>query len=109
MADVSGGWLWGRPRLGWMDGVKMALGSRGMMGEAARQCLKDKELEPWCICRWLSLTWLFLHGPAFVWTSSCSGGSSPGEGWDALHDVVGVYCKTGATTENQGDSAWYIG
>ena len=23
------GWEWGRPRLGWMDGKKMALGNRG--------------------------------------------------------------------------------
>ena len=30
MADVSGGWVRGRPRLGWMDGVKMAMGSRWM-------------------------------------------------------------------------------
>ena len=27
----------GRPRFGWMDGVKMVLGSRGMTVEAARQ------------------------------------------------------------------------
>ena len=30
MAEVSGGWLRGRQRLGWMDGVKVALGNRGM-------------------------------------------------------------------------------
>ena len=24
MAEVSGGWVRGRPRLGWMDGVKVA-------------------------------------------------------------------------------------
>ena len=30
IADVSGGRLRGRPRLGWMDGVKVALGNRGM-------------------------------------------------------------------------------
>ena len=28
--------LWGRPRLGWMDSVKIALGGRGMLVEAAR-------------------------------------------------------------------------
>ena len=27
MAEVSGGRVRGRPRLGWMDGVKMALGN----------------------------------------------------------------------------------
>ena len=41
MAEVSGGRVLGRPRLGWMDGVKVALGNRGMTVEAARQCAKD--------------------------------------------------------------------
>ena len=43
MAEVSGGWVRGRPRLGWMDGVKVALGNRGMRVEAARQCAKDRK------------------------------------------------------------------
>ena len=30
MVEVSGGRVRGRPRLGWMDGVKAALGNRGM-------------------------------------------------------------------------------
>ena len=52
MADVGGGRVLGRPRLCWMDGVKVALGSRGMAVEAARQCAKDKKGgEPWCIWR----------------------------------------------------------
>ena len=34
IAKVTGGWVRGRPRLGWMDGVKVALGSRGVMVEA---------------------------------------------------------------------------
>ena len=34
----------GRPRLGWMDGVKVALGNRGMTVEATRQfATKDRE------------------------------------------------------------------
>ena len=41
MADVSGGRVRGRPRLGWMDGVKLALGNRGMTVEAEHQCAKD--------------------------------------------------------------------
>ena len=41
MAEVSGGRVPGRARLGWMDCVKVALGNRGMMVEAARQCEKD--------------------------------------------------------------------
>ena len=43
MAEVSGGLVQGRPRLGWMDGVKVALGNRGMTVEAARQCAKDRK------------------------------------------------------------------
>ena len=43
MAEVSGRRVLGRPMLGWMDGVKVALGSRGMMVEAARQCAKDRK------------------------------------------------------------------
>ena len=43
MADVSGGRVRGRPRLGWMDGVKVALGNRGMTVEAERQCAKYRK------------------------------------------------------------------
>ena len=43
MAEVSGGRVRKRPRLGWMDGVKVALGNRGMTLEAARQCEKDRK------------------------------------------------------------------
>ena len=38
MAEVSGGRVRGRSRLGWMDRMKVALGNRGMSVEAARQC-----------------------------------------------------------------------
>ena len=37
-AEVSAGRVWGRPKLGWIDGVKVALGSRGMTVEAPRLC-----------------------------------------------------------------------
>ena len=43
IAEVNGGQLRGGPRLGWMDGVKVALGNRGMTVEAARQCTKDRK------------------------------------------------------------------
>ena len=43
MAEVSGGRVRGRPRLGWMDIVKVALGNRGTTVEAARQCTKDRK------------------------------------------------------------------
>ena len=43
MAEVSWGRVRGRPRLGWMDGVKVALGNRGMTVEAAPQRVKDRK------------------------------------------------------------------
>ena len=44
MEKVSGGGLVrGRPRLGWMDGVKVALGNRGITVEAARKIGKSGE------------------------------------------------------------------
>ena len=43
MAEVSGGRVRWRPRLGLMDGMKVAFGSRGMTLEAARQCAKDRK------------------------------------------------------------------
>ena len=43
MAEVSGGQVRGRPRLGWMGGVKVALGNRGMTVEAARQRAKNRK------------------------------------------------------------------
>ena len=36
-AEISGEQVRGRPRLGWMDCVKVALSNRGMMVEASRQ------------------------------------------------------------------------
>ena len=48
MADVSEGRVGGRPRLGWLDGVRVAFGNRGMTVEAARKM--GKSGEPWYIC-----------------------------------------------------------
>ena len=47
MAEVSGRRVRGRPRLGWIDGVKVGLGNRGMTVEAARRI--GKSGEPWYI------------------------------------------------------------
>ena len=44
MAEVSGGRVRGRPIFGWMDGVEVALGNRGMTVEAARQCAKRRKV-----------------------------------------------------------------
>ena len=43
MAEVSGGRVRGRLRLGWIHGVKVTLSNRGMTVEAARQCAKDRK------------------------------------------------------------------
>ena len=40
---VDGGRVRGRPRLGWKDGLNVALGNRGMTVEAARQCAKARK------------------------------------------------------------------
>ena len=42
-AEVSGVRIRGRQRLGWMDGVKMAVGIREMTMEGAQQCAKDRK------------------------------------------------------------------
>ena len=87
MAEVSGGRVRGRPRLGWMDGVKVPLGNRGMTVEAARQCAKDRK--EWralvYICNCMSFTRPFFawkcvlsdHPPMLWWLSY-------GEGRDAV-------------------------
>ena len=50
MAEVSGGRVRGRPRLGWMDGVKVALGNRGMRWRLRDNARKiGKSGEPWYI------------------------------------------------------------
>ena len=112
MAEVSGGRVRGIPRLSWMDGVKVALGNRGMTVEAARQRAKDRN--EWralvYICNLMSFTWPFLLGPVFFRTAlPCSGGYHMERGGTPLHDVVGINYKKGATTENQGSAVKYMG
>ena len=64
--DVSGWRGQGRSRLGWMDGVKVALGGRGMMVEAARQCAKyRKEWRALLYMKMISLTRPFMLGATF--------------------------------------------
>ena len=86
MAEVSGGWVRGRPKLGWMDGVKVALGNKGMMVKAARQCAKDRK-------EWRALVHMKLNEfrvSIFAWPCILSDRPpvlwwlSPGEGWDAV-------------------------
>ena len=52
----------------------------------------------------------FLFGPVFFWTPlPCSSGYHMERGGMPLHDVVGINCKEGATTENQGPAVKYMG
>ena len=60
----------------------------------------------------MSFTWPFLLGPAFFRTAlPCSDGYHQERGGIPLHDAVGINCKKGATTENQGQmsSIWAKG
>ena len=108
MSVVSGGWVWGRPRLGWLDRVKVALGNRLMTVEAARKI--GKSGEPWYICNWMSFTLPFLLGPVFFRIGPpCSGVYHLEKSGMPLHDGVGINYKKGATTEYQGKDVKYMG
>ena len=48
-AEVGGWRVRSRLRIGWMEGVKVALGKRGMTVEAAREI--GTSGEPWCVCK----------------------------------------------------------
>ena len=45
MAEVSGARVRRRPRLGWMDGVKLALGKREMTGGCAKMRERSERVE----------------------------------------------------------------
>ena len=63
-----------------MDGVKVALGGRGMPVEADAGKI-GRSGEPWCIFRCLSLKRQFSLDPAFFrYTLPRSGRLSPGQG-----------------------------
>ena len=87
-----------------VDGVKVALGTRRMTVEAARQCVKDRN-------EWRALvhTKLIEIHPAILLSIikmapvlPCSGGYHPERGGMPFHDAVGINRKKGTTTENQG-------
>ena len=86
MAEVSGERVRGRPRLGWIYGVNVALGNRAMTVEAPRQCPKDQK-------EWRDLVHKQLnefHATIFAWPCVLSNRHpmlwwlSLGEGWDAV-------------------------
>ena len=58
----------------------------------------------------MSFTQQFLLGPVLFWTAlPCFGGYHMESEGMPLHDVVGINCKKGATTENQGSAVKYMG
>ena len=91
------GWVWSTPK------PKMALGSRGSG-------------EPWCMCRWLNLTWQLFHGSAYLHYGCTLSDHPLSLSWIITWGEVechymmwlGVNCKSGATAENQGRGAWYM-
>ena len=79
MAEVSVGRVRGRPRLGWMDGMKVALGIRGMTVEAARQCEKDRK-------EWRALVHVQLNEfPAAIFAWPCVLSDRPPMLWWISH------------------------
>ena len=99
MVELSGGRVRGRPRLGWMPFATEVWLWR--LRDNARKI--GKSGEPWYICNWMSFTGPFLLGPVFFRTAlPCSAGYHLEVGGMPLHDAVGINCKKGATTENQG-------
>ena len=66
MAEVSGGRVRYRQRLGWMDSVNVALGNRVMTVEAARQCAKDRK--KWSALMEMELT--KFQEAIFAWPSA---------------------------------------
>ena len=58
----------------------------------------------------MSFTRPFLVGPVLFRSAlPCSGGYHPERGGMPLHDAVGINCKNGAPTENQGADVKYMG
>ena len=111
MAEVSGGRVPGRPMLGWMDGVKVALGNRRMTVEAARQWAKYRK--DWRALVHMKLNEfhaaIFLRPVFFQTALTCSGGYHLERGGMPLHDAIGINYEKGATPENQGADVMYIG
>ena len=63
MTDISAGRVRCRSRLGWTDGVKMALDSRRMTVEAARRCLED--WKEWRVM--MHILMIEFNAATFVW------------------------------------------
>ena len=97
MAEVSGGRVRGRPRLGCMDGVKVALGRcpyahRNDFGGCATMRERSEILEsPGTYVTERVSRGHFLLGRVFFWTAlPCSGGYHLERGGMPFHDAVGI-------------------
>ena len=105
MEVVSGVW---EQRLGWMIGVNVTSGSRGMTIEGARQKLwrsgqPGEYVDDWVSCGQFCTLPVFFRTPprALVAYNQERGGM-------LLHDTVGMNCQKGATTEYQDAGAKYM-
>ena len=89
MVEVSGGWVRGKPRPGWIDGVKVVLGNARKIGKNGDQ-LNEFHVEFWL-------------GPVFFRTAlQCSDGYHLERGGRTPN------YKNGATTENQCSGVKYM-
>ena len=102
MADVCGGRVRGRPKLGWMDEVKMSFCSSGEGCATMRERGEGAESPGAYVDFCMALRSFGPPSHALVDYHLVRGGMQ-------LHDAVGVNCKRGATTEIQGAYAWYVG
>ena len=76
-----------------MDGVKMAMGSRGMTLEAARPCTKDRKDWRTLVHRYMvGFNAPFLHGRAFFSDRLVADYHQEWSGMP-LHNSVGVNCE----------------
>ena len=84
MAEVRGERVQGRPMLGWMDGVKVVFGSRGMTGGCATMRERWEEVEsPFAYVVYSVSVGHFCMVRLFFRTAlPRSGGLSPGVVWD---------------------------
>ena len=107
MAEVSGGRVRGRPRLGWMDGVRVALGKRNDGVGCASMQRSERVESP---CTYVTDRVLRCHFClAMCFSGPPSGDYHQEMGGMPSHDAVGISCKKGATNGNQGACVKHVG
>ena len=89
MAGVRGGRVRGRPRLGWMVGVKVALGNRGITKVERSENVEG----PGTYVTERVLAAIFACPLFFRTALPFSGGYHLERGGMQLHDAVGINCK----------------